>query len=81
MQKMIIYKSDLIVSVAYTDTNTILSHVSGSQFNSISKVFDALRANATAYPSTPVNVLVTNCCRKITRHYILPANYWTANPK
>lgn len=75
MQKMIIYKSDTIVSVAYIDAHTILSRAHGSQFGSITDVFAALRTNATHCPSVPIHVLITNQSRNITRHYILPPGH------
>ena len=76
MYKMIIYPSDQVIAVAYTNAGRFVARLEGDQSRGIGEVFADLRRDQTLPIDEPVNVLVINCCRNLVHNYILALNYW-----
>lgn len=78
MYKMIIYPSDQIIAVAYTDAGRFVARLEGDQYRGIGEVLTDLRRDQSLEIDVPVNVLVINCCRNIVHRYVLGKNCWRA---
>ncbi|WP_195586847.1 hypothetical protein [Parabacteroides goldsteinii] len=76
MYKMIIYPSDDIIAVAYTDAGRFVARLEGNQYRGIGKVLSDLRRSQSLPVDTPVNVLVINCCRNLVHRYIVTLDCW-----
>lgn len=76
MYKMIIYPSDQIISVAYTEAGQFVARLEGDQYRGIGEVFADLRRSQSKLLDVPINVLVINCSRNIVRNYIVSLDFW-----
>lgn len=76
MYKMIIYPSDQIIAVAYTDAGRFVARLEGDQYRGIGEVLTDLRRDQSLEIDAPVNVLVINCCRNLVHRYVLALDYW-----
>ena len=72
MYRMIIYPSDRIIAVAYTDAGRFVARLDGDQYRGIGEVFADLRRDQ----SLLIDVLVINCDRNLVHRYVLGQDYW-----
>lgn len=73
---MIIYPSDQIIAIAYTDAGRFVARLEGDQYRGIGEVLADLRRSQSLEIDAPVNVLVINLCRSLVHRYILAIDYW-----
>lgn len=76
MYRMIIYPSDRIIAVAYTDAGRFVARLDGDQYRGIGEVFADLRRDQSLLIDEPIDVLVINCDRNLVHRYVLGQDYW-----